>query len=50
VQIKLTPKHYVTDQTFPPKIIMKAAGAGAHIVIQYNVVNLIKDANKQALK
>jgi hypothetical protein len=45
--IRLTPKDYVTDLTFPQNIITEAA-AGAHEKL--DTVNFISDANKQSLK
>jgi hypothetical protein len=46
----LTPKDYLTDLPFLPKIIMETVGALSDVVIQQNAANLISDANKQALK
>jgi hypothetical protein len=47
---KLTPKDYVTDITFPAEIILEAEGAlAAAANAPLNVVNLICDANKEAL-
>jgi hypothetical protein len=50
VLIKLISTDYVTDLTFSPELITGEAGAPADVVIQHNMVTLISDANKQALK
>jgi hypothetical protein len=39
--LKLTPKEYANDLTFPPEIIQEAARAAADVIIHHNTVSLI---------